>query len=63
MGRWSRAEIEAAFRDYSQAVVEIGDSGDWARYADLFTEDAVYLEHASPKYMAENRSAAGSRRR
>jgi hypothetical protein len=45
MGQWSRDEIERAFRDYSQAVVEIGNSSDWSRYADLFTEDAVYLEH------------------
>lgn len=45
MGRWSREEIERAFRSYSQAVVEIGQSWDWAHYADLFTEDAVYLEH------------------
>ncbi|EUA30292.1 snoaL-like domain protein [Mycobacterium xenopi 4042] len=45
MGHWSRGEIERAFRDYSHAVVEIGRSSDWSRYADLFTEDAVYLEH------------------
>ncbi|WP_375482139.1 nuclear transport factor 2 family protein [uncultured Mycobacterium sp.] len=45
MGQWSRDEIERAFHDYSQAVVEIGRSADWSRYADLFTDDAVYLEH------------------
>lgn len=46
MGQWSRDEIETAFRDYGRAVVEISASGDWSRYADLFTEDAVYIEHA-----------------
>ncbi|GBE68080.1 hypothetical protein MFM001_45420 [Mycobacterium sp. MFM001] len=45
MGRWSRSEIERAFNDYSQAVVEIGQTWNWSHYADLFTEDAVYLEH------------------
>jgi ketosteroid isomerase-like protein len=46
MGQWSREEIDTAFGEYSQAVVEIGRSGNWSRYADLFTEDAVYVEHA-----------------
>jgi ketosteroid isomerase-like protein len=45
MGRWSRAELEKAFHDYEQAVVEIGKSWDWASYADHFTEDAAYVEH------------------
>lgn len=46
MGQWSREEIERAFSDYSQAVVGIGQSWNWSSYADMFTEDAVYLEHA-----------------
>src|SRR3954470_13665691 len=46
MGQWSRDEIEAAFGKYSQGVIEIAESGDWASYADQFTEDAVYLEHS-----------------
>ena len=46
MGQWSREEIEAAFQDYSQAVIKIAETGDWGSYADLFTEDAVYLEHS-----------------
>lgn len=45
MGQWSREEIERAFSDYSQAVVEIGQNWNWSHYADFFTEDAVYLEH------------------
>ena len=27
-------------------VAEIGQSWDWSRYADMFTEDATYVEHA-----------------
>ena len=43
---FSRAEIERAFADYQAAVTGIVDSGDWASFADLFTEDATYEEHA-----------------
>ena len=42
----SAAEIEHAFVDYQAAVTGIVDSGDWASFADLFTEDATYEEHA-----------------
>ena len=43
---YSRAELESAFQDYQDAVDRIAGSGDWARFADLFTEDATYVEHA-----------------
>ena len=46
MGRWSRAELESAFAQHEQLVVDIGPSWDWSRYADEFTEDALYVEHA-----------------
>lgn len=46
MGRWSRAELESAFAQHEQLVVDIGQSWDWSRYADEFTEDALYVEHA-----------------
>src|SRR5581483_12377041 len=46
MGRWSRDEIESAFLAHEQVVVEIGTSWDWSRFADEFTEDALYVEHA-----------------
>ncbi|MGV0796275.1 nuclear transport factor 2 family protein, partial [Mycolicibacterium elephantis] len=46
MGQWSREEIEDAFHRYEQAVVEIGDTWNWSAYADQFTEDATYVEHA-----------------
>ena len=39
-------EIEQAFAHYQQTVVRIAESGDWASFADLFTEDATYEEHA-----------------
>jgi hypothetical protein len=43
---YPRAELEAAFQNYQDVVAEIATSGDWGRFADLFTEDARYIEHA-----------------
>jgi len=45
MGRWSREELEDAFEHYQQVGLEAGTSGDWSPWADLFTEDATYVEH------------------
>ena len=45
MGQWSREEIEETFVHHQESVVEIGKSWDWARYGELFTEDATYTEH------------------
>lgn len=41
-----RAELEAAFATYQATVEAIRRSGDWARFADMFTEDADYIEHS-----------------
>jgi ketosteroid isomerase-like protein len=46
MGQWSRRELDDAFEHQQQVVAEIGQSWDWSRYADMFTEDATYVEHA-----------------
>lgn len=45
MGKWTRAEIEEALDNYKEIALESGTSGDWNAWADLFTEDAVYVEH------------------
>ncbi len=39
-------EIEDAFEAYQETVAGIAASGEWGRFADLFTEDATYEEHA-----------------
>jgi hypothetical protein len=44
-GRWSRDEIEEAFAAYQAVAAEAGRSGDWNPWADLFTDDATYVEH------------------
>ena len=46
MGKWSREELEEAWRRYQESVVEVGKTWDWSSYADHFTEDAQYVEHA-----------------
>ena len=45
MGRWTREELEEAFDVYQKTALEAGTSGDWRKWADMFTEDATYLEH------------------
>lgn len=44
--RWSRAELESAFEGYQRTVVEATETGNWNLFADMFTEDATYVEHA-----------------
>ncbi len=43
---WSRAELEEAFAHYQRTVSRCVELGDWNGFADLFTEDATYVEHA-----------------
>jgi hypothetical protein len=45
MGRWSRDELEDAFQHYQDVARAAGTSGDWGPFAELFTEDATYIEH------------------
>ena len=45
MGRWSRQELEDAFDHYQKMALQAGTSGDWRCWADVFTEDATYVEH------------------
>ena len=45
MGRWSRDELEEAFQVYQETALKAGTSGDWREWADMFTEDATYIEH------------------
>jgi len=45
MGTWSRDELEEAFAHYQRVGEEAGRTKDWNPWADLFTEDATYVEH------------------
>jgi hypothetical protein len=44
MGRWTRDELEDAFAEFQRVALKAGTSGDWNPWADLFTEDATYIE-------------------
>ncbi len=46
MGRFTRQELEDAFKVYDATVRKAVETKDWALWANLFTEDAVYIEHA-----------------
>lgn len=41
---FTREELEEAFAAYQARGAEAGRTGDWAAWADMFTEDAVYVE-------------------
>jgi len=41
MKKFSRSEVEAEY----QTFVEAGDAGDWNAWADLHSEDGVWVEH------------------
>ena len=43
---FSAAELDAAFTQFQKTVAEIAISRDWDRFAEQFTEDADYIEHA-----------------
>ena len=45
MGGWSRQELEEAFEHYQEQVRQACATGDWNLFADLFSEDATYVEH------------------
>jgi uncharacterized protein (TIGR02246 family) len=50
MPRTPRAELEAAFQGYQDVVVAATRAGDWSGFADMFTEDASYVEHAFGRF-------------
>jgi hypothetical protein len=43
---FTRDELEDAFAHYQRQVATAAETGDWNHFADLFTEDADYDEHA-----------------
>ena len=45
MAPFTREELETAFTEYQRVGEEAGRTGDWNPWADLFTEDAHYVEH------------------
>ena len=46
MPKFSRAEMEEAFATFTAAHIKASKTGNWDEWADMFTDDAVYTEHA-----------------
>ena len=46
MGKFTREELEQAFEKYNKARIQSQNSKDWSIWASVFTEDALYIEHA-----------------
>ena len=46
MPQYTRDEIEKAFQNYCALRERASETGDWSIWADQFTEDAGYVEHA-----------------
>src|SRR4051794_22644603 len=46
MGAWTRDELEAGFERYQEQVRRSVTEANWSHFADLFTADATYVEHA-----------------
>ncbi len=55
MGRWTRAEIEAAFDKYQAAALKGAQTKDWSDWANCFTEDATYFEHHYGRFWGRQR--------
>jgi hypothetical protein len=50
MATWTRGELASGFQHYQDTVRRAGETGDWNLFADLFTQDAVYYEHAYGRF-------------
>ncbi len=46
MPRFARGELLSALAHYTETVGNCSRTGDWAPFADLFTDDVTYIEHA-----------------
>ncbi len=45
MPSFTRRQMEEAFSRYQEVAALAASSGNWRPWADLFTEDATYIEH------------------
>lgn len=59
---FSAAEITDAYEAFHTKVAGFVESGDWSGYADLFTPDAVYVEHAMGTFTGRDEIRAWSMR-
>lgn len=50
MSRWDREELQAAHDHFVEVANGCAAAGDWRRWADLFTDDAEYVEHVFGRF-------------
>ncbi|WP_182347716.1 nuclear transport factor 2 family protein [Tomitella gaofuii] len=50
MGTFTEAELTDAFTAFLAEVDDLHKAGKWERFADLFTDDVVYIEHAFGRF-------------
>ncbi len=62
MPAFTRAELEAALAHYTTVVQGCSASGDWAPFADLFTEDVTTSSTPTASCTAARRCGSGSSR-
>ena len=61
-GPFSAEEITEAYAELHRRVQGYVDAGDWTGFADSFTEDAVYVEHAYGTFRGRDEIRAWSTR-
>lgn len=49
-GRWSRQELQAAHDRFVAVAARCAVAGEWREWADLFTDDAEYVEHCFGRF-------------
>ncbi|TYL49846.1 nuclear transport factor 2 family protein [Nocardioides sp. BGMRC 2183] len=62
MSRFSADEITDAYAAFHEKVATFQETGDWHGYADLFTEDALYVERAMGTFRGREEIRAWSTR-
>jgi hypothetical protein len=50
VARWSRDELDRAHEHFLNVADQSARSGDWRPWADVFTEDAEYVEHGFGRF-------------
>ncbi|MCW2497417.1 nuclear transport factor 2 family protein [Jatrophihabitans sp.] len=59
---FSRDELEQAFAHFQSEVVKAAATPDWDLFANLFTADASYYEHAYGRFQGRDQISAWARR-
>ena len=53
MAKYTRLELEDALRIYNEARDKASETGDWSIWADVFTDDAGYIEHVYGRFQGK----------